>query len=243
MPGVIGSVTGQRSQFKSLQDNAVGASPKSPADLAAVRIAFFRPSASLNARAPSSSTMHGPSEDLASIIMKEFAMGGKYIAIVGAALALALTAESQAQAPAQGDSVQRQRGEARRGRPDGDRRGMRQQRMKQAGQRGLFRGIELTQAQRDQMKGVNDRYRPQFQALRESMKPHAQAAREARQRGDTAAARAAWERTSDAREKSRALMEQQRSEIRALLTGEQREKFDSNVSSLKEKRSKRGSRG
>ena len=140
----------------------------------------------------------------------------KHIVVLGAAIALFAASEATAQAPAQRDSARRQ-GELRRGdRPRGDR-----SEMRQAGLRGLFRGVDLTQAQRDQLKTINEKYRAQFQMLRQSVQPDMQAAREARQRGDTAAARAAFERTKASREKMQALMQQERTEVRALLTPEQ----------------------
>jgi Spy/CpxP family protein refolding chaperone len=159
----------------------------------------------------------------------------KHIVVLGAALAMFAASEATAQAPAKSDSARRQ-GEMRRGeRPRGDRGHMRQ-----AGIRGAFRGIELTQAQRDQMKTVNEKYRAQFQTLRESLKPDLQAAREARQRGDTVAARAAFDRTKAGREKMQALLQQQRTEIRALLTAEQQQTFDKNVAQMKERMDNRG---
>jgi periplasmic protein CpxP/Spy len=159
------------------------------------------------------------------------------IVVLGAAFALFAASEATAQAPAQADSARRQ-GEVRRGeRAQGDR----AQKMRRAGLKGLFRGIELTQAQRDQMKTVNEKYRPQFQTLRESLKPDLKAAHEARQRGDTVAARVAWERTNTGRERMRALMEQQHNEVRALLTPEQQTVFDRNAQQLRDRH--RGKRG
>ena len=154
----------------------------------------------------------------------------KHIVVLGAAVALFAASEAIAQAPAPRDSARRQ-GEMRRGgRPRGDINGMRQ-----AAMRGLFRDIDLTQAQRDQMKTVNEKYRTQYQSIRESLKPDLKAAQEARQRGDTVAARAAFERTKAGREKMQALMQQQRTEVRALLTAEQQKTFDANVAQLKER--------
>lgn len=159
----------------------------------------------------------------------------KHIVVLGAALALFAAGEATAQAPTPADSARRQ-GEARRGeRP----RGERGQKMRRAGVKGLFRGIDLTQAQRDQMKTVNEKYRAQFQTLRESLKPDLKAAHEARQRGDTVAARAAWERTNAGRERMRSLMEQQRNEARALLTSEQQQTFDRNAQGMKERMERR----
>src|SRR5688500_16645801 len=158
------------------------------------------------------------------------------IVVLGAAFALFAASEATAQAPAQADSARRQ-GDVRRGERT------RGQKMRRAGLKGLFRGIELTQAQRDEMKTVNEKYRPQFQTLRESLKPDLKAAHEARQRDDTVAARAAWERTNAGRERMRALMEQQHKEVRALLTPEQQQSFDRNAQQMRERMQKRaGSR-
>ena len=159
----------------------------------------------------------------------------KHIVVLGAALALSAAGEATAQSPTQADSARRQ-GDVRRGeRP----RGERGQKMRRAGMKGLFRGIDLTQAQRDQMKAVNETYRAQFQTLRESLKPDLKAAREARQRGDTVAARAAWERTNGGRERMSTLMERQRTEVRALLTPEQQQSFDRNAQEMKERMERR----
>ena len=159
----------------------------------------------------------------------------KHIVVLGAAIALFAASEATAQAPAQADSARRQ-GELRRGdRARGDR-----GKMRLAGIRGLFRGIELTQAQRDQMKTVNEKYRTQYQTIRESLKPDLKAAHDARQRGDTAAARAAFERTKSGRDQMQALAQQQRTEVRALLTAEQQKTFDANVAQVKERMDRRG---
>jgi Spy/CpxP family protein refolding chaperone len=158
----------------------------------------------------------------------------KHIVVLGAAVALFAASEAIAQAP-QADSARRQ-GELRRGdRP----RGERGNQMRQAGMRSLFRGIELTQAQRDQIKTINEKYRGQFQTLRKSLEPDLKAAREARQRGDTVAARAAFERTKTERDNMQALMQQQRTELRALLTVEQQQTFDGNVQEMRDRMEKR----
>jgi Spy/CpxP family protein refolding chaperone len=162
-------------------------------------------------------------------------MTRKHIVVLGAAIALFAATEATAQAPATPDSARRQ-GEVRRGERV---RGQRGQKMRRAGVKGLFRGIELTQAQRDQINTVNEKYGGQFQTLRESLKPDLKAAHEARQRGDTVAARAAWERTSVDRERIRTLMEQQRNEVRALLTPEQQQTFDRNAQQVRERMEKR----
>ena len=159
----------------------------------------------------------------------------KHIVVLGAAIALFAASEATAQAPTQRDSTRRQ-GELRRGdRPRGERRSD----MGQAARRGVFRGIDLTQAQRDQMKTINEKYRAQFQTIRESLQPDMKAVREARQRGDTVAARAAFERTKTGRDQMQALMQQQRTEVRALLTAEQQQTFDRNVQQMRDRMEKR----
>jgi periplasmic protein CpxP/Spy len=161
----------------------------------------------------------------------------KHIVVLGAAIAMFAASEAIAQAPAQADSARRQ-GDMRRGDRSRGERG----KLRQAGMRGIFRGIDLTQAQRDQIKTVNEKYRAQFQTIQESLKPDLQAAKEARQRGDTAAARTAFERTKPARDRMQALMQQQRTEVRALLTAEQQKTFDANLAQMKDRMEKRGDR-
>ena len=163
----------------------------------------------------------------------------KHIVVLGAAVALFAASEATAQAPARPDSAGRQ-GEMRRGqRPRGER-GMR---MGREGMPGLLRGIELTQAQRDQVKTINEKYRAEFQTLRQSLQPDMKAARDARQRGDTAAARAAWDRNTVGREKMQALMEKQRTELRGVLTADQQKTFDANVRQVRTRMEKRGGKG
>jgi Spy/CpxP family protein refolding chaperone len=159
----------------------------------------------------------------------------KHIVVLGTALALVAAREATAQTPAPADTARRQ-GEVRASQR------VRGEKMRGAGLKGLFRGIDLTQAQRDQMKTVKEKYRGQFQTLRESLKPDLKAVREARQRGDTVAAGAAWDRTNTGRERMRALMEQQQNEVRGLLTAEQQQTFDRNAQQMRERMEKRGPR-
>jgi Spy/CpxP family protein refolding chaperone len=65
------------------------------------------------------------------------------------------------------------------------------------GDRAAFRGegfafgrdLNLTDAQKAQIKTIRQKYQPQNEALRKQAKPYMEAARTARQKGDTAAAR------------------------------------------------------
>jgi len=100
--------------------------------------------------------------------------------------------------------------------------------------RGAFRGVTLTDAQKTQMKAIHQKYAAQSKPLMESMRPAMTDARAARQRGDTAAARAAFARTADTRAKFDALRQQERNEVRGILTADQQKAFDANLANRKE---------
>ncbi|HVE79038.1 MAG TPA: Spy/CpxP family protein refolding chaperone [Gemmatimonadaceae bacterium] len=105
--------------------------------------------------------------------------------------------------------------------------------------RRLFRGVNLTDAQRTQLRAIRDKYAAEQRPLRESMRPAMQEARQARQRGDTAAARAAFARTAETRTRMRALRDRQMAEVRAILTPEQQRTFDANLASAKQRHDER----
>ena len=89
----------------------------------------------------------------------------------------------------------------------------------------LFAGIELTDAQKDQIQKINEKYRAEHEALRPT---------ERQTPGSTDDA---------ARAKMMELQSQQSAEIRAILTADQQKAFDHNLHELKERmdRSKSGS--
>ena len=154
-----------------------------------------------------------------------------------ATVAAAQSTAPATQPPTAGQRAGRgERGERQQGMHDGKhRRGGR-------GARALFRGVQLTNAQKQQVKAIHARYKPQLEALRESMKPALQDARAARQKGDTAAAKAAFARTAGDRAKARAILEQEAKDVRAILTPEQQGKFDQNVARMRDRASKREAR-
>jgi protein CpxP len=84
------------------------------------------------------------------------------------------------------------------------------------------RDLNLTDAQKAQIKAIRDKYKPQNEAARTQAKPFMEAARAARQKGDTAAFRSNIEK---ARQVGQSVRTQEMTEIRNVLTPEQRTKF------------------
>lgn len=120
---------------------------------------------------------------------------------LGAALILA-SATASAQAPAarhdRGHEGHEMRGERGKGR----------------GEMALFRGIDLSAAQKEQVKQIREKYRAQMKEQR-----HARRGEEADRRRPT----------PEEMEAMRKVRQQQVSEIRAVLTAEQQVKFDANL--------------
>jgi Spy/CpxP family protein refolding chaperone len=100
----------------------------------------------------------------------------------------------------------------------GDRRGP-------GGREGFGRDLNLTEAQKTQIKAIRQKYQPQNEALRAQVKPFMEAARAARQKGDTAAFRANVEKAHQVTQAA-SFKTQERAEIRAILTPDQQAKFD-----------------
>ena len=113
------------------------------------------------------------------------------------------------------------------------------------GRAGVLRGITLSDAEKSQMKAIRTKYAAEAKSLRESMRPAMQDLRTARQKRDSVAVKAAWDRTSGERQQLQALMQRERSEVRAALTPEHQQVFDANVKTLEQRRaewSKNGKR-
>lgn len=94
--------------------------------------------------------------------------------------------------------------------------------------RAMFRGVDLTDTQKQQVKAVVDKYQPQRQALMQQMRDR----RDSGQRPDSAF-------MASMRQQRQALQERQVAEIRALLTAQQVAKFDANVAQAKDRAAKR----
>ena len=92
----------------------------------------------------------------------------------------------------------------------------------------LMADLKLTDAQKNQIKAIHAKYEPQFKALRDQGKTQFGSIKEARQKGDTsAAARAKFKQQREAfRTRSLALRQQEQNEVRAILTADQRSKWD-----------------
>ena len=142
-------------------------------------------------------------------------------AAVGLALVLAAGAV-QAQQPTPGQPG------ARRGAPREELRVGRGQR------RGapLLRGITLTDAQKERLRAINEKYAAEGKSLREAARPTMQEARAARQRADTVGVRRALTRAAEYRSQAFALQVRRAAELRGILTAEQQRQFDANRTEL-----------
>lgn len=98
--------------------------------------------------------------------------------------------------------------------------------------RALFRGIELSEQQRTQVRQVNEKYRAEHTQLRDRIR----AARTDGQRPDSA-------QRAAIRESQMQIMQRQRAELRGILTAEQRTTFDANVQELQKRMSERRAKG
>jgi Spy/CpxP family protein refolding chaperone len=90
------------------------------------------------------------------------------------------------------------------------------------------RDLNLTDAQKAQIKAIRQKYQPQNDALRTQAKPFMDAARAARQKGDSAAFRTNMEKAHQVMQNA-SYRTQEQAEIRAILTPEQQAKFDAHA--------------
>ena len=162
-------------------------------------------------------------------------------AALGAALLIGISGVAGAQTPGtQGPGVKTPGEKAVDGhRHGGGRGGDRMHGGRRGGrgfERGFARDLNLTEAQRMQIRAIHDKYRPRIEAIHEQFKSQSDAARALRQKGDTAGARAAFQRLrTDMQARLQPIHQQQQTEIRNLLTAEQRTKFDAAQQRMKER--------
>lgn len=145
------------------------------------------------------------------------------LSTLAVALTLGTASIAAAQQPTQAPQAQQQRAEGQG----------RWQRQGQHARRALFKGVNLTAQQKEQIKAIHQKYNAQAKPIRDALRPAAQQARADRQKGDQGAARAELERTKPQREQLRSLREQELREVRGVLTPDQQKTFDRNVEQLK----------
>src|SRR6476660_5410117 len=102
------------------------------------------------------------------------------------------------------------------------------------GREGFGRDLNLTEAQKTQIKAIRQKYQPQNAALRTQAKPYMEAARAARQKGDTATARTNMEKVRQIMQGGQTYRNQENAEIRAILTPDQQAKWDANQKKMAE---------
>ena len=117
------------------------------------------------------------------------------------------------------------------------------QRRGPGGREGFGRDLNLTDAQKAQVKAIRQKYQPQNEALRTQAKPFMDAARAARQKGDTAAARTNMAKARQVMQGGKSTQAQEQAEIRAILTPEQLAKFDAHQKTASERRAQGGKKG
>jgi Spy/CpxP family protein refolding chaperone len=101
------------------------------------------------------------------------------------------------------------------------------------GERGLFKGIDLSSAQHARIDSIRAKYRGESKSLRDQMTSAMKDVRAARQSGDSAKVQAARQSMSEPRQKMQALHQQELGEIRGVLTPAQQATFDKNVTSTR----------
>ncbi len=101
----------------------------------------------------------------------------------------------------------------------------------------LTKDLNLTNAQKAQVKAIHETYKSQFESMRTQFKSQTDNARALRQKGDTAGARAAMQ---NIRQRMLTVRQQEQAEIRNVLTADQRAKFDAAQAQRKRWMEKRG---
>ena len=109
--------------------------------------------------------------------------------------------------------------------------------------RDFMSDLNLTDAQKAQIKAIRQKYQPQNEALRTQAKPFIDAARAARQKGDTAAARSNFEKARQVMQGGQSIRTQETAEIRNVLTPAQQVKFDARQKEMADRREKGDHKG
>jgi Spy/CpxP family protein refolding chaperone len=104
-----------------------------------------------------------------------------------------------------------------------------------------LRGIQLSDAEKANLKSVRAKYEAQNKAIREQFKASVGGTRPAR--GDTAAIRAMREKNAPLRDQMKTLALAERADIRAALSSANQAKFDANVKKMEARLAKRADKG
>jgi Spy/CpxP family protein refolding chaperone len=137
---------------------------------------------------------------------------------------MAMTADAQTGNPARQVRRQQQANRLRAGR---------QTLMVRNVTRGLFRGIQLSDAEKTHIKAVREAYKPKVQELRKGFNADRKVIRDARARGDTAAVLAEIRKLAPQRQQAKTLADAMRTDIRGALTPENQAKFDANATRMR----------
>jgi Spy/CpxP family protein refolding chaperone len=104
--------------------------------------------------------------------------------------------------------------------------------------------LNLTDAQKAQIKSIHGKYKPQFEATHNQFKGSIDNAKALRAKGDTAGARVAFGKVrADIRQRMLTVRGQEQKDVRNILTADQRTKFDAAQAQRKkwmEERAKNG---
>jgi Spy/CpxP family protein refolding chaperone len=114
--------------------------------------------------------------------------------------------------------------------------------------RGDFQGrmakdLNLTDAQKTQVKAIHEKYRSQFESIRSQVRPQAGTPGAMRLKSDTAWRGGFRNISPELRQRMLTLRTQEQAEIRNVLTAEQRVKFDAAQAQRKQQMENRGQTG
>ena len=104
----------------------------------------------------------------------------------------------------------------------------------------MMKDLDLTAAQKAQMKAIHAKYAPQMKAAFAAARPDMDALRAARKSGDTTALNAARAKMRADMAPNQKIREQEMAEMRAVLTPAQQQKFDADHAKMKAHEGKRG---
>jgi periplasmic protein CpxP/Spy len=111
------------------------------------------------------------------------------------------------------------------------------------GGEGFGRDLNLTDAQKAQIKTIRQKYQPQNEALRTQAKPFMEAARADRQKGDSAGFRSNMAKARQVMQGGQSIRTQENADIRAILTPDQQAKFDAHEKAAAARRAEGGKKG